>query len=286
MEGTFTAKVSALSLLFLTAALLVGLSAGVGTAQNSSTVNLEGTSWQGEWQGNTGVSLDTLTIQFKYVFTENRKLKASYHFQQSGYEHKQQYDAYTRRYETVSVFNPSKLSYGLDEDCTYQLDGRSIHIKCGTKGHERYIDGTIQGNRMEGEFYPLANEQKAKWLIKRILTAPADRPLFVFPVPANSPLLGTWKSVESSDRGTVSSTIILVYSQNGVVESTIQNTKVMGNWKYTPGNVSSGVLEEYREDDLIESGSVKWRGSNQFEYTVTFSQDPNAVGTRFVFRRQ
>lgn len=138
MKNAVWAKSSASWFLFLTTALLFVLSAGVGTAQNSSTLlNLEGTSWQGEWRGNTGVSLDTLTIEFKYVFTENRKLKASYHFQQSGYEHRQQYDAYTRRYETVSVFNPSKLSYGLDEDCTYQLDGRSIHIKCGTKGHER-----------------------------------------------------------------------------------------------------------------------------------------------------
>lgn len=143
---------------------------------------------------------------------------------------------------------------------------------------------------MEGEFYPLADQQKAKWLIDRVFPAPVDRPLFVFPVPANSPLLGTWKCVERSDSGAVSRTIIVTYSQNGVVEITFQNgtttTKEKRNWKYTSKTATSGVEEDYVGGELVERDSIRWINSNQFETTIAFFVDPNQVGTKQVFTRQ
>jgi len=121
-----------------------------------------------------------------------------------------------------------------------------------------------------------------------------------FSVPADNPLLGTWKYVEYAHQGyvigamrippEVKKSITLTYSQNGVVASTVYNglstSTLKGNWRYTSKSDSSGVLEEYRGDELIERANVRWMSNNQFEYTVTFSQNPNIIGTQVIFTRQ
>ena len=119
-------------------------------------------------------------------------------------------------------------------------------------------------------------------------------------VPADNPLLGTWKCEEYHEavkdkyfpieRYLIRS-ITLIYSQDGVVESIFverlwEKGRAKGNWKYTPKNDSSGVVEEYQGDDLGERGSIKWISKNQIEYTVTFNKDENVVGKKFIFTRQ
>ncbi len=120
-----------------------------------------------------------------------------------------------------------------------------------------------------------------------------------FSVPADSPIIGAWKYIEYGTRdslfdGSKSSYVIrtstYIYSQNGVVESIHQTmmgtSKIKGNWKYTPKNASSGVLEEFLGNDLVERGNVKFLSRNQLEYTITFSQNTDSVGKQSVWTRQ
>ena len=124
-----------------------------------------------------------------------------------------------------------------------------------------------------------------------------------FAVSADNPVVGKWQHVEylndeSGDRvigsvvipPTVMRTSTYIYSQNGVVESIHQNslgtTSSKGNWKYIPKSDSSGVLEEYQGEDLIERGAVKWLGRSQLQYTITFSQNADFVGKQYVWKRQ
>lgn len=120
-----------------------------------------------------------------------------------------------------------------------------------------------------------------------------------FSAPADSPITGTWKYVEygtydSPINGNKSSYVKLtstfIYSQNGVVESihqrSYQTQKIKGNWKYIPKTASTGILEEYLGDDLIERGNVRFLSRNQIEYTITFSQNSDAIGNQYTWTRQ
>ena len=124
-----------------------------------------------------------------------------------------------------------------------------------------------------------------------------------FAVSADSPIVGTWQHVEylnneSRDRvigsviipPTILRTSTYVYSQNGVVESIHESrlgtTNLKGNWKYIPKSASSGILEEYQGEDLIERGTVKWLDRNKLEYTITFSQNADFVGKQYVWTRK
>lgn len=120
-----------------------------------------------------------------------------------------------------------------------------------------------------------------------------------FTAPTDSPIIGTWKYVEygtikSLYDGSMSSyvkrTSTFIYSQNGVVESihqdSIRTDRIKGNWKYIPKTASSGILEEYLGDDLVERATVKFLSRNQLEYTITFSQNSDAIGKQSVWTRQ
>ena len=126
-----------------------------------------------------------------------------------------------------------------------------------------------------------------------------------FSVSADNPMVGTWKYVEClnndcsvKDYGYYKSqpailrTSIFIYSQNGVVESRhklnyqSEPTVVKGNWKYIAKTATSGVLEEYQGEELIERATVKWLSRDRLEYTITFSTNSDAVGRQTVWTRQ
>jgi hypothetical protein len=126
-----------------------------------------------------------------------------------------------------------------------------------------------------------------------------------FAAPVDSPIIGTWKYVEYGTRESPrfnGSTIVVektpyekrtatfIYSQNGVVESIHYNgfstSTIKGNWKYIPRDTSSGILEEYQGEELIERGIVKWIGRNQIEYTITFSQNSDVIRNKYIWTRQ
>jgi hypothetical protein len=125
-----------------------------------------------------------------------------------------------------------------------------------------------------------------------------------FAAPADIPITGTWKYVECYNNdcspkpwdiyrtgSKIVRTSTFIYSPNGVVESRherppLATVVIKGNWKYIPNSASSGVLEEYQGEDLIERATVRWLSRNQLEYTITFSQNPDAVGRQTVWTRQ
>lgn len=120
-----------------------------------------------------------------------------------------------------------------------------------------------------------------------------------FTAPADSPIIGTWRYTECynndcNNQGNYSKyltrTSTFIYSPNGVVESIHQNSMgtntIKGNWKYIPKTAASGILEEYLGEDLVERATVKFLGSNQLEYTITFSPNSDAVGRKTVWTRQ
>lgn len=120
-----------------------------------------------------------------------------------------------------------------------------------------------------------------------------------FSAPSDSPLLGTWKYIEYYDFGvrgidvapTVKISATVTYYQNGILETDFQNaaaitTKEKRNWKYISKSNSSGVSEEYQGDELMERGTIRWINKNQFEYTVTFHTNTDAIGNKSVWTRQ
>jgi hypothetical protein len=120
-----------------------------------------------------------------------------------------------------------------------------------------------------------------------------------FSVSADCPLLGTWKFVEYYDssylvansKPVVKNSITVTYYQNGILEATfvegaISTTTEKRNWKYIPKSSSSGISEEYQGDELVERDSIRWITANQFEATVIFHVNPNAVGHRIILTRQ
>lgn len=271
IKNTLFARHSAPSVLFLTTAFLLILSPLTGNAQSSSTlVSLEGTSWQGTISEIPGV-----TTEYKYVFTEKGNVKESFRRQASGIDQHYEWNPITRDQDLK--LKPFEKHYDGHRDCTYKQDGNSVQFKCG----ELLWNATIQGNRMEGKmtfFQGTAQQSTVVWSIERM-----------FPVPADSPLLGTWKCVEHSS-GTVSRTIIVTYSQNGLLEVTFQDSLALNekrNWNYTSESATSGVEEDYRiGGELIERDDIRWINSNQFESKIVFHLNPNSVGKKQIFTRQ
>jgi hypothetical protein len=118
-----------------------------------------------------------------------------------------------------------------------------------------------------------------------------------FAVSSNNPLVGTWKFVQYFDRiqGTnlpprIKLALTITFSQNGVVRIIVQDSlssrTESRNWKYIPQGDLSGIIEEYLGDEMFERVKVRWIDRDQFEYTVTFHQNANNIGNRFLFTRQ
>lgn len=128
-----------------------------------------------------------------------------------------------------------------------------------------------------------------------------------FSVPADTPLVGTWRyeertapfivpSMNINRPGSLTKLITAVFYANGILEITVQDGfvgdksffggKEKTNWKYIPKTATTGVLEQYQGDDLLYRGNVRWLDSNQFQYVNTFHQNPNLVGQTFTYTRQ
>lgn len=276
-------------LLFLLLALNLPAVYGQTTAPR-----LEGTSWQ----GNTEFDLDTgdiMNIEFTYIFSKNGKVELAFLAFISGLDYQRNpYDNTIR-----PVFNPMKSTFSGSEVCTYKTAGKSIQINCATTGD---VNAIMDGNRMKGGIMSKlkgVNGKKETWIIERMLDESSSVNESKFSAPVNSPLIGSWKYVEygyydSPVTGRKSSyvkrTLIVTYYQNGINETKLeagyQSITVKRNWKYIPKGASSGIAEEYQGDKLTERGDVRWINSNQFEYTVTFHQNPELVGDKLIFTRQ
>jgi hypothetical protein len=120
-----------------------------------------------------------------------------------------------------------------------------------------------------------------------------------FSVPTDSPLLGTWKYVEYYDQpnfGGISrlppslkEEIIIMFSPNSILNATFRNslstTSSKSNWKYTAQNPKAGSYELFNGDEMIFRGGVKWIDADTFEETVLFSNEPNFIGMKKIYRR-
>lgn len=183
----------------------------------------------------------------------------------------------------------------LSSNCSnWSFDGGVVYYwqNGNIKRKEFYKSGKLEGTVIRYSW--LGEENKREEYADGKLIE-ADK----FSVSANSPIIGTWKYVEyigGYDFGmlkkdpTISRISTYIYSQNGVVESihevNIQTIKNKGNWKYIPKTGSSGVLEEYLGNDLIERGNVIFLNPNKIEYTITFSQNSDSVGQKFIWTKQ
>jgi len=120
-----------------------------------------------------------------------------------------------------------------------------------------------------------------------------------FSVPVDNPLIGTWRYVEYyasptvipelnlNIPGSVKYSVTVTYYQNSIVETltegvTSGKTNEKRNWKY----VSPSNVEHYQGDDLLERGTIRWISRNQYEYTITFHQNPNIIGQKYTYVRQ
>ena len=81
---------------------------------------------------------------------------------------------------------------------------------------------------------------------------------------------------------------------NGILEGrffnemlpVVQPTTVKENWKYIPADATGGVLESYQGDELTLKGSLRWIGTNEFEYTFLVAPDRRYLGQRWTFTRR
>lgn len=123
-----------------------------------------------------------------------------------------------------------------------------------------------------------------------------------YSAPSDSPMLGTWVYVDgcknlgsgeypvySCDRRSS-----FVYSKNGSVQS-IHLVNLLSsptsqvtyeNWKYTAEDETTGVLQWFKDDKLIEKGDVKFLEKSRLQYTVTFSNNKDSVGKTYIFTKQ
>ena len=187
----------------------------------------------------------------------------------------------------------------LDLKCSeWAFDGMAVfYYKNGNiKRKEPYNAGKLQGVVIS--YDENGNETKRQEYNNGKLIEESK-----FSAPADSPIIGTWKYVEcyqndcrEKDYGyfkspaTIVRTSTYIYSPNGVVESihelSYQTQKIKGNWKYTPKTASSGVLEEFLGEDLVERANIRFLSRNQLEFTITFSHNPDAVGNQQIWTRQ
>lgn len=317
MKNMKLVKIFALFILFSISSVLLTVKA----QSQSNLQKLEGTKWKASASFPTPP--DTWLWEFNYVIEENNKVRAHIVVAVHGRRQKLDYNMSTKSYELIYELT-TVVEREQNEVGTYQQTGNSIKMKFPS--HQ--IDAKLlDGNQMIGKITTYDGE-KSVWAAEAIsekstvtsknksdkvekqsegdggagLTTDlgsilAEDKENKFSAPADSPLIGTWKYVKYSEGlfvnspPRVESSITLVYSQNGVVESIFQDSlttsKGKGNWKYIPKDTSSGLVEEYIGNNVVERANVKWMNSNQFEYTVTFhSQNTNAVGNKFIFTRQ
>ncbi len=120
-----------------------------------------------------------------------------------------------------------------------------------------------------------------------------------YSAPSDSPITGVWKYedyrtfksvVDGENSKYLYKTSTYIYSSNGVVESIHQNRyekqTLKGNWKYISKTPTTGVLEEFQGEDLIERGNVKFLSSVQIEYTITYSKNANVIGKKSLWSKQ
>lgn len=114
----------------------------------------------------------------------------------------------------------------------------------------------------------------------------------------DNPLIGTWKYQDgctTSGFGGFQTTSCnrvskYIYSQNGNVQSihiiNFSTQTSYGNWKYISTGNTTGILEEYKEDKLIEKGNVKFLNKNQIRYTITYSHLSDLTGKIYIWNKQ
>lgn len=180
--------------------------------------------------------------------------------------------------EIALVGKVSSLDVGCSEGGGFQGQVVAYYKDGNIKRKESWEYGKLNGVVID--YDEEGNETKREEYVKGNLVDESK-----FSVSADSPIVGTWKYVKAARTSTY------IYSQNGVVESIHEYfltspSKTKGNWKYTPKTASSGVLEEYLGDDLVERGNVKFLSRNQIEYTITFSQNSDSIGKQYTWIRQ
>jgi hypothetical protein len=263
-----------------------------GKAQNNSTVNLVGTVWNRTPQIIEFPSDGTFaTIRRGYTFGRQGNVKEALSvIKPAGVMLTYDYDYLTN--ENRLTTRPTMPINTFETfDGTYEINGRSIYLDF--PGYT--VSATIYSDTMRGELTYKQTKKKEEWIVRR-QSNQSNEPIDggKFSAPADSPIIGTWKYMGSSDNENVSrTTLIFIYSANSVVESIhelgTQTIKTKRNWKYTATSPKSGVLEEFSGDDLVERGNVKFRTGNiivSLEYTVTYSKYPYMIGHKSVWIRQ
>lgn len=247
MTNTKHASFVGLSFLLLSISLFILFSPSTGKAQNNSTVNLAGTSWVKSPQSLNGPGDGTtFTLLHSYIFETNGKVKytlittkpAGVEVVMRGYiPNSGEYGVTTK---------PTSPSFGSKTlDGTYEIEGRFIHLEFA----DYNVWAKIYGDSIKGELIYKSTNKREEWVVRRgtiqceytvplcLIVAKQQIDNSKFSVPADSPMIGTWKYVEYSDKRKVIRTSTFIYSRDGVVESIHQvgtdTIETKNNWKYT-----------------------------------------------------
>lgn len=292
-----------LSFLFLAFSLSVLFGSLTCKAQSNSVVNLAGTSWVRSPQFIKAPGDGTIiTLWHIYNFETNAKVKYTLITTKPAgvVEKMRSYnpelgDPTTK--PTIPLFGSQTFNG------TYEIEGKYIHLEFPAY----HVWAEIYSDLIKGELADKNASKKEDWVVRRgtiqceytvplcVSTAKQPSGNGKFSAPADSPMIGTWKEVEYSDKGEVIRTETLTFSPNGVVEGIHQrgaNThKSTRNWKYTAKSAASGVLKIFWEDELILRGNVKFLGGNKFfgrelEFTVTFTPHSHFIGDRAIWIKQ
>jgi hypothetical protein len=258
----------------------------VNAQQNSASSNLEGTEWQGQTISQANIDGSITNLYRIYTFEGQGKVSLTILISKGvGVA------TAGTPYGNIPYSTASK-SVG-----TYKISGKSIHIDLP----DRVIEATMSDNVMRGILTVKSNNQKEEWLVEKFIPAKKSSDLFSsnkYSAPVDSPIIGTWKYQDGCRTtelfGQTSTNCdrysTYIYSQDGNVESihiiNLFASTINGNWKYTAADKSSGVLEEFKDDKLVEKGSVKFLGKSQLQYTLTFSVNLDSVGKIYIWNKQ
>lgn len=185
--------------LFLIGGFLILFSPCSGKAQNNSTVNLAGTVWNRTPQIIEFPSDGTFsTIRRGYTFGRQGNVKEALSvIKPAGVMLTYDYDYPTneRRLTTRPTMSINSFE---TFDGTYEINGRSIYLDF--PGYT--VSATIYSDTMRGELIYKQTKKKEEWIVRR-QSNPSNEPIDggKFSAPADSPMIGTWKYEELSDKG-------------------------------------------------------------------------------------
>lgn len=217
----------------------------------------------------------------------------------------------TGRYESRTVPEPP-ISTFFDQIGTYRQQGNKIRIFINNET----IEAKIVEDGLEGTLTRKDNVKEGWAAVKgsgntdinnsissgnnSAYPNQAQTNINKYSASLDSPMIGSWKNEEGcstqidflgNNSTTCKRTAVFDLSQDGHFQLLVGGYLIFpetfyGNWRYTPEDKSSGIIEFFDNGKLVEKGSIKFSGKSQFQFTVTFNINSAQIGKTSIWNKK